>query len=206
MSTNDELDPRSAMDLVESTTRDASRSLEVDDGLLFLVWGGAWVAGYGAIFLSIRDQDPYVGPAVWAFLVLAVSLALAAAFTAIIVTRASHGVEGPSAKSGLMYGLSWPIAFVALFSLEGALAKAGASDPVLGLVAAAGPALLVGVIYMVGAAIWRSTLMFALGAWLCLVVFFGAYAGVVGFTAIMAVAGGGGFVLTGGTLFLRARR
>jgi hypothetical protein len=206
MAANEALDPRTAMDLVDSTTRDASRALSVDEGPLFLAWGVAWVLGYGAAFLSIRHQHPYTGPDAWAYVVLAVSLGLAATFTGIVTGRASSGVDGPSAQSGLMYGLSWPIGFVALFSFVGALGHAGASDRIVGLVASAGPALVVGVIYVVGAAIWRSTAMFALGAWLCLVVAVGAYAGVVNFSAIMAIAGGGGFLVTGATLLLRGRR
>ncbi len=43
--------------------------------------------------------------------------------------------------------------------------------------ASAGPAMLVGVIYLVGAAFWRSAVMFALGAWLCLVVAVGSISG-----------------------------
>lgn len=206
MPTNDALDPQSAMDLVETTSRAATRSLRVDDSLLFLAWGAAWILGYGATFLSIRNQDPYHGPAAWAYVVLAASLGLAAVFTGVTVSRTSRGIAGASATSGLMYGLSWPVGFVTLFSLEGAIAKAGASDAVQGLVGAAGPALLVGVIYVVGAAIWRSTTMFALGAWLCLVVAIGGYAGVVGFAGLMAVAGGGGFVLAGTVMLVRARR
>jgi hypothetical protein len=206
MAANETLDPRTALDLVDSTTRDASRALSVDEGPLFLAWGAAWVLGYGAAYLSIRNQHPYSGPAPWAYVILGVSLALAATFTGIVTTRASRGVDGPSAQSGMFYGLSWPIGFVALFSLVGALGHADAPDRVVGLVASAGPALLVGVIYVVGAAIWRSTAMFALGAWLCLVVAVGAYAGVVDFAAIMAVAGGGGFLVAGGILLLRGRR
>ncbi|MEJ7743632.1 MAG: hypothetical protein WKF73_14475 [Nocardioidaceae bacterium] len=99
----------------------------------------------------------------------AVSLGLAAVVTAFAVIRATRGVVGGSATAGMLYGLSWPIAFTTLFLFEGALSKAGASDEVLGLVASAGPAMLVGVIYLVGAAVWRSAVMFALGAWLCLV-------------------------------------
>jgi hypothetical protein len=206
MPTNDALDPRSAMDLVETTSRDATRALRVDESLLFLAWGVAWILGYGATFLSIRGQDPYHGPAAWAYVVLAASIGLAAVFTGVTVSRTSRGIAGASATSGLMYGLSWPIGFAALFCLEGAIARAGASDAVLGLVASAGPALLVGIIYVVGAAIWRSTAMFALGAWLCLVVAIGGFAGVVDFAGIMAVAGGGGFLVAGAALLVRARR
>jgi len=105
----------------------------------------------------------------------------------------------------MLYGLSWPIAFTTLFLFEGALSKAGAFDEVLGPVAPAGPAMLVGVINLVGAAVWRSVVMFALGAWLCLVVAVGSYFGVSRFAGTMALAGGGGFVLAGAALALPTR-
>ncbi|MGH3425556.1 MAG: hypothetical protein ACRDO8_12535 [Nocardioidaceae bacterium] len=206
MAPDETLDPRRAMEMLESTSRESSRALRVDEGLLFGVWGVAWLVGYGATYLSVRGQDPYTGPAAWAYAVMAAGFGLAVVVTTVVVTRATRGVLGASATTGMLYGLSWPVAFATLFLLEGALARAGAPDEVLGLVGAGGPALVVGVIYLVGSAIWRSVTMFALGVWLCLAMVVGSYLGVVALPAIMAVAGGAGFLVAGAARLPRTRR
>jgi hypothetical protein len=64
----------------------------------------------------------------------------------------------------------------------------------MGVLGAAGPLLLVGLIYMVAAGMWLDRVMFWLGVWALVVAAAGAWTGPVGVLFMDAVAGGGGFL------------
>jgi len=57
-----EFDPRAAAALLEQTTSRARRQFEFPSLLLMVVQAAALLAAYGAIWLSVRGQNPYSGP------------------------------------------------------------------------------------------------------------------------------------------------
>ncbi len=117
----------------------------------------------------------------------------AIAVTMVIVIRASAGIGGGSALQGRLYGLSWPVAFAALFAIERALARHGASPQVQGVLDATGPLLVVSLIYLVAAAMWLDKSMFMLGVWLALVSASAAQTGPVTVLLFEALAASAGF-------------
>lgn len=130
--------------------------------------------------------------------------AIAVATTVVVTRRATRGIGGDAAVQGLMFGLSWLVGFAALFAIQSGLARQGASAEVLGLVGAGGPMLVVGLVYLGGAAIWRDWTMFVLGAWLALLAAVGVMTGPVTLLLIDAVGGGVGFLLA--AAWVRSRR
>jgi 4-hydroxybenzoate polyprenyltransferase len=72
------MDARNAMVIVRDAQQRARRELRVRRPVLFLIWGLVVLVGYGAMWLSVRGQQPYHGPA-WETLLLAFLLFLAAA-------------------------------------------------------------------------------------------------------------------------------
>ena len=110
---------------------------------------------------------------------------------------ADHARERLMVHQPLIYGawgLAWLIGFGALFAIIGAASHFGASAKVMGVLGAAGPLLLVGLIYMVAAGMWLDRVMFWLGVWALVVAAAGAWTGPVGVLFMDAVAGGGGFL------------
>lgn len=200
-----ELDPRAAAALIQQTTRTARRSLVIRAPVLYSGWGVAWLVGLGAMWLSVRDQSPYRGPSTASVVLFGALIVLALAVTMVIVVRATRGVSGQSEAQGRIFGWSWLVGFAALFALDGALAKVGASPTVLGLVGAAGPMLVTSLIYLAGAAAWVDWPMFVMGIWLALVGAVGVFTGPVGVLLIVAAAGGGGFLVMAGYLYWRRR-
>jgi hypothetical protein len=200
MTEDESLDVRAAAALVRQTQERTQEALTVALPPLYAAWGVAWLVGFGAMWLSVRDQRPYRGPAAASAVILAVLLLAATAVTIVLVTRATRGVGGSSEFQGRIYGLSWLIGFVGLFAFEGALAQHGASDEVMGLVGAAGPLFVTSLIYVLGAAIWLDRPMFALGGWLALVAAVGVWTGPVTVLLVEALAAGGGFLLAAGLL------
>jgi hypothetical protein len=199
------MDPQEAAALIAATSRQARSALAIRLPLVYLPWGAAWLIGLGAMWLSVRGQHPYQGPSGLTVALLVILLLAAIGVTMIVVTRATHGVSGPSAVQSRIYGLSWPVGFAGLFGIDGALSQHGASGPVLGLVSGAGPILVTGLIYVLGAAIWLDWSMFWLGTWLAAVAVAGAWAGPVSLPLIGALAGGGGFLAMAAILALRHR-
>jgi hypothetical protein len=194
-STESELDPRTALDLIADTRRRTKRALEVNGALLYGAWGMAWLIGYGAVWLSVRGHPIYRAPAAWAFVVLGVSMAAALVTSITTVGRSMQGITGMSSSSGRLYGWAWAISFCCLFALVSGLSHAGASEVVIGLLASAGPALVVALMYLVSGALWNDGTMFVIGICLAVTIGIAVFFGVVTLDLILAVAGGGAFLL-----------
>jgi hypothetical protein len=194
MAEDDVLDARQAAELLRRSADHARERLMVNQPLIYGAWGLAWLIGCGAMWLSVLGQHPFRGAAGWASAILGVGIGLAVVVTAIATVRASSGIGGVSARQGMMFGLAWPVGFGALFVIIGAASHVGASAKVMGVLGAAGPLLLVGLIYMVAAGMWLDRVMFWLGVWALVVAAAGAWTGPVGVLFMDAVAGGGGFL------------
>ena len=205
MAEDDLLDARQAAELLRRSADHARQRLMVNQPLIYGAWGVAWLIGCGAMWLSVLGQHPFRGAAGWASAVLGTGIALAIVATAITTGRASRGIGGVSARQGMMYGLSWPVGFAALFTLIGAVAHFGASPSAMGVLGAAGPLVVVGLIYMVAAGMWLDRVMFWLGVWELLVAAVGAWTGPVGVLLMDAVAGGGGFLAASALVAWRNR-
>lgn len=205
MAEDDALDARQAAELLRRSADHARERLIVNQPLIYGAWGLVWLIGCGAMWLSVLGQHPFRGAAGWAAAVLGVGIGLAIVVTAIATARASSGIGGVSARQGMMFGLAWPAGFAALFIILGAAAHFGASAQVMGVLGAAGPLLLVGLIYVVAAGLWLDWVMFCLGGWELAVAAAGAWTGPVGVLFMDAVAGGGGFLVAAALVAWRNR-
>lgn len=205
MAEDDVLDARQAAELLRRSADHARGRLMVNQPLIYGAWGLAWLIGCGAMWLSVLGQHPFRGAAGWASAVLGVGIGLAIVVTAIATVRASRGIGGVSASQGMIFGLAWPAGFAALFIIIGAASHFGASAQVMGVLGAAGPLLLIGLIYMVAAGMWLDRVMFCLGVWALVVAAAGAWTGPVGVLFMDAVAGGGGFLAASALLAWRNR-
>ncbi len=205
MPEDETMDAGAAAALMQQTDERTRTALRVRLPPVYAAWGVAWLAGLGAMWLSVRGQQPYRGPSAASAVLLGLLILAAIAVTMVVVVRATKGVGGTSAVQGRIYGLSWPIGFAALFAIEGALSWYGASGKVLGILGAAGPVFVTGLIYVVASAMWLDWSMFGLGAWLALVAAAGAWTGPVTVLLVEALAGGGGFLLMSAWLARRSR-
>lgn len=166
--------------------------LSPDSRVLFGVWGTAWLFGYLSLHLS-RDGVA-TQPQAWAFIVFHGLLAAAIVVTAVHLTRRFTGLRGESAAVGAMYGWAWIVAFAAVGIVLGSIAGAGASPEVMALISNALSCMVVGVLYMAGAAMYRDRPWFALGAWIVVITAIATVIGVQWLYLVMAFAGGGGML------------
>lgn len=170
--------------------------------VLFGVWGAAWFLGYGALWLTSRDDG---GPSVLAAVVAITVGVVALVVTIVHVSRRTRGIAGASARQGMLYGFAWPIGFLAQSMIVGGLGRAGASDEVTALAANAIAALVVGLLYIAGGLLWNATSMYVIGAWMALTGAAAALTGVPGSYLVMALAGGGGMLVAALTEAVRDR-
>jgi hypothetical protein len=190
------LDAHSAAVIIREAREQARRELRVRRPVLLVTWGLVVLAGYGAIWLSVRGQHPYRGPGAILLLMLLLFVA-AATVTAQVVDRAASGVGGGSELQRGIFALALVAGFAALEIEKQALWHAGASRPLAALLGEAVPMLAAGLVFVASSAIntrldWPRL---ALGLWLLAVAAGGAWAGPVTNLAICALAGGGGILL-----------
>lgn len=192
-STDPEFDPADAQAILADQPVVAQR-LTVDGAVLFTAWGLAWVLGYAVLWFTGRTS-PDGRATGWAFAVFQVLLAAAVVVTAVHIARRSRGVRGDSASAGAMYGFTWAFAFVAVSLVIGGMLRHGLDAVQVAALANAMACLVVGTLYMAGAAMVRDRSWFVLGAWIVLV---GGVATALPITTlylVMALAGGGGMLL-----------
>src|SRR6516162_5059643 len=108
------MDTQGAAVIMQQAREQAGRELRVRRPVVFVTWGLVLLIGYGAMWLSVRGQQPYTGPA-WETLLLAFLLVLAAAaITAQVVDRAASGVGGRSEVRRGIFVLALTGGFAAL--------------------------------------------------------------------------------------------
>ena len=140
-----ELDPRTAATLLEQTKRRAQRQFEFPSPLLTLIQAGAVLAAYGAIWLSVRGQNPYSGPSYPALAALYAFVAVAVISATWEGRRASAGVIRRSSRQQWSRAIPLVAAFLAVYVLMGALRYDGFSHAIVyGILPAAGPLIVVG--------------------------------------------------------------
>jgi hypothetical protein len=168
----------------------ARRILRPDHRVTFLVWGALWFLGDGLMWLAVRGQHPYHGPNPGGY-AATVLLAALVSLASVGQARAESGVHGPSVLRRWAYFLSVLAGLGGAFAIEGALVRAGASRPVVGVFEAVAPVVVIGLVYL--AQFW---VVAGLGLWLVIVAAAGAYAGPQNVWAVAALAVGPAFLLT----------
>ncbi|MFI2104180.1 hypothetical protein ACH436_12870 [Isoptericola sp. NPDC019693] len=181
----------------------ARAALEPDGRALYGAWGVAWLAGYLVLWTSARGRGE---PEAWAFWVFAAAITAAVVFTMVHTIGRTAGTRGVSARTGAMYGWSWMLGFLTLSVFLGGLARAGADDEVMALASNGGACVVVGLLYLGGAAAFGDRSLFVLGAWILLVAAAATFAGLPVTYLVMALAGGGGFLVMAGVEHLRVVR
>ncbi|MBE6482810.1 MAG: hypothetical protein E7Z94_10670 [Actinomyces ruminicola] len=209
--TNDDagLEPAVALAAIGEQQSAYRRLLEIRSAPFYFAWGLAWLIGYGVCGLTVsRDHVLPAG----SLLVFLGCLAAAAVFTCAYIARRSRGLRGRSSWIGTLYGLAWMGGMILAFTVSGRigaflneLGTPEAAD--LGSVMAnALPCLVVGVMFLAGAAIWEETSLAVTGGWVLAVTMAATIAGGHALWAIMALAGGGGLLVAGAVTALHGRR
>jgi hypothetical protein len=172
----------------------ARRTLRPDHRVTLLAWGLIWFLGDGLMWLLVRGQHPYHGPNPGGYAAV-VLLTVLVALASVGQARAESGVHGPSVVRRWAFFLTVLAGFGGAFAIEGALAHAGASRPVVGVFEAAAPIAVIGLVYLARFSAEQDWVMAGLGLWLVIVAAVGAYTGPQTVWAVAALAVGPALLL-----------
>jgi hypothetical protein len=184
------LDPRDAAALLDQTQRQARRQLEPQKPVVVLLQAAVVLTVYGAIWLSVRGQDPYRGPST-AVIVLVYGIVGVSVLVSVLTLRRAHGgVSGRSRQEDRNMALPLVVAWVAVYVFMGALQHDGAGQGIVyGVVDAAGPWLMVGAALAGVAAVRENWMLFGTAVAIVVVGIAGAFAGPDDVWGVLAVAG-----------------
>lgn len=191
------MDAQGAAVIMQQARERAGSELRVRRPLLFVTWGLVLLIGYGAMWLSVRGQHPFHGPAWQTLLLSFLLLLIALVVTAQIVDWAASGVGGRSQVQRGIFALAVVAGYAALLIEKTAMASAGASLLVQAVLGATAPMLAAGLVFVATSAVTArlNWARLALGLWLLAVAAGGAWSGPVTTFAVCALAGGGGVLL-----------
>ncbi|MBO0686441.1 MAG: hypothetical protein J2P45_25110, partial [Candidatus Dormibacteraeota bacterium] len=141
----DGMEPDEAARLLGEAVRRAHRQFDLRRPLFMLIAGVVILVGYGALWFSVREQDPYQGPSLGAIVTVYAAVVVVIAGAARIVQRTTAGVSGRTPRRLAAEGAAMATAFVATGVFQGALKYAGASQEIVyGVFPAAAPLVVVG--------------------------------------------------------------
>jgi hypothetical protein len=183
-----------AAGIVQDARTRARRELVISAPAVYTAWGLVWLIGYGAMWLSVRGQHPYLAPSGVSIAVVFVLAAFAAAAVLVIARRATAGIGGQSARHRRIILATWATGYLMLLLVQAAI-SGSVSTRTFAFVGFAGPLLLAGLVYILAAALGRNRLAFALGVWLVIVGASCAWLAPKAILATCALAGGGAFLL-----------
>jgi hypothetical protein len=174
---------------------------------ILLVWGVAWSVGFLVLWSGYEDGNPWFRiPLPIAGTIFGVLLIASIIFSAVVGMRMNRGVRGPSNFSGAVYGISWSVVSFAAYLIGVALIRNGMDAELASLYFPAIFALVAGTMYLMGAALWRSVDQLVLGAVIIVAGTAAPFFGAPTNNLVMAVLGGGAFLVAGIVMRLSLRR
>jgi hypothetical protein len=158
-------------------------------------WGVAWLCGFLSIWLMDAGVKSIVLPTWLGWTIFAVLFAAAIVVSAVLGIRSGRGIRSNSANAftGAVYGISWVVSILGINAFGAALLTHGMTAQLADLFYPSAYTLVVGIMYLAAAAIWRVGQMVVAGA---VLIVLGAGAGFFGHPTNYLV-----FAIVGGALF-----
>ncbi|MGG7465579.1 hypothetical protein [Plantibacter sp. YIM 135347] len=200
------IDPAAMLALSERQARRVDDLFFRPTVTIVFIWGVAWFVGFLVLWSASSGNPWFRTPVVPAGIVFAALMIGGVVSSAIIGSRTGHGIQGPQQVQGAMYGFGWAIGSTAAAVFGGAMFVNGMSGELAAIFYPAVYSLVVGLLYLAGGAIWQDRTMYAVGVWIVVVGVVAPYFGQPLNELVMALAGGGGFLVYGVILVLARKR
>lgn len=174
---------------------------------ILAMWSVAWGVGFLVLWSGYEGGNPWLRlPLPFAGAIFGALLVVVVAVSAVLGIRAGRGVRGASAFAGVIYGLGWWAGSIAVFLIGIALSRAGADAELLSLLLPAAYGLVAGLLYLMGAALWRSIGQLVLGAIIIVASVAAPFFGAPTNNLVMAALGGGSFLVAAIIMAVSLRR
>lgn len=193
---SDEPSPAEMLALLESQQRRVDSALLAPIPWLYGIWGAAWLVGFLVLWSAWPGGNPWFripgAVAGWTFALLLVASVVA---SAVVGMRINAGVRGASDFPGAVYGISWSLSGFAFAALGVGLISNGLSPELASVYFPSAYTLMAGTLYLGGAALWRNRSQLVLGIVLLVVGSLAPFAGQPGNNLVLAIGGGGAFLV-----------
>ncbi len=201
------LSPAAALAVLADQQRIVSRML---GGYVWVItgsWGIAWLFGFLAIWLMDAGLSGFVMPTWLGWTTFATLFAAAIVVSAVLGVRSGRGIRSNSANAftGTVYGVTWAVAMVFISVLGAALLSHGMSAELADLFYPSVYTLVVGILYLAAAAIWRVVQMIVAGAFLIVLASVAPFLGHPTNYLVFGIAGGAMFLTFAVLLAVRNR-
>ncbi|MBT1634933.1 hypothetical protein [Clavibacter michiganensis] len=200
-------DPRKMHALMEDQRRVAVDAQTSFVWIMEVVWGVAWILGYTALWL-IDGSDAVSLPLPAAVGIFAGLIGVGVVVSVVLGIRGSAGLEttGEARWQGRVYGISWSVAMVSVYVLGIGLALNDAPSRLLSIFYTSGFSFVAGMMLLSTAALFHSRTSLLLGSILVVAALAAPFAGYPGNYLVMAVVGGGAYLVTGIAVAARGAR
>ncbi|MGD0373888.1 MAG: hypothetical protein ABSB01_04805 [Streptosporangiaceae bacterium] len=200
-----ELSPRESLELIRAQQASAARDLQVNPVPILASWGVAWALGFGAFYFASSGARGHFLPLWAAAAILCTFSAVAVAAVVAQLVRRGRGVRGPSRTVAASFGWSWLLALAGVFALNIGLSQHGLPASLAPLLWPGSSSVVVGVLYLAGGLLFADRVQYGLGAWMLAVGAGSVLAGWPANFAVLALAGGGGFLAAALCTVMRTR-
>jgi hypothetical protein len=201
------LPPEQMLALLEAQQRKVDRELLGPIPWLFGIWGVAWLVGFLCLWSAWDGGNPWFRiPGTVAAVVFGALMVAAIVTSAIIGARINRGVRGESNFTGAVYGISWTLSGAAFAAVGMGLIANGMSHELTSIYFPSAYSLMVGILYLAGTALWREMSQLVLGIILLVIGSIAPFFGAPANNLVMALAGGGAFLLTSLVMAVRLSR
>ncbi len=199
--------PDEALALIRSQTSALEREQLSGIPRILLVWGVSWSIGFLALWSGYEGGNPWFRISLpIAGTIFGVLIVASIVFSAVVGMRLNRGVRGPSNFSGAVYGISWSVVSFGAYLIGAALIRNGMDAELASLYFPAVFALVAGSMYLMGAALWRSVDQLVLGGVIIVAGTAAPFFGAPTNNLVMALLGGGAFLVAGVVMRLSLRR
>lgn len=193
--------------LISAQQRKVDRELLRPIPMLYGIWGIAWFVGFLLLWSAYEGGNPlFFVPMAVAAPVFGALIIGSIVASAIIGSRINRGVKGESNFAGIVYGLSWSLCGTAFAAVGMGLIANGLSSELASIYFPSAYALMCGTLYLGGAALWRDKGQLTIGIILLAAGALSPFAGAPGNNLVMAIFGGGTFIVGAIVVALRLRQ
>jgi hypothetical protein len=194
MQEDHDMSAQEAAAIMQDARTHARKELAINAPVVCAAAALVMLLGYGAMWLSVRNQHPYTGPSGVSLAAVFVLSGFAVAAVAVVAHRATDGLGGQSLRNRRILVAMWGTGYVTLLAVQGLIAGS-VSTRTGAFVDFACPILLAGLVYILASALGRDVPALALGCWLVIAAASCAWQAPANVLATCALAGSAGFLL-----------
>ncbi|MDQ1552908.1 MAG: hypothetical protein QOD50_2330 [Actinomycetota bacterium] len=190
------LSPAAALAVLNNQQRIVSGRLGSNVWIITGTWGVAWLLGFLVIWAMDSHFSGFALQTWLGWTIFAALFAAAIVVSAVLGIRSGRGIRSNSANSftGTVYGVTWAVAMLSISVFGAGLLSHGMTAGLADLFYPSAYTLLVGILYLAAAAIWRIVQMIVAGAFLVLLAVVAPFLGHPTNYLVFGIAGGAMFL------------